>query len=556
MLKRGSAFGPPGDVEMSREVRETANLICAISLGIGFVSSAATANPLTATARRASAVLSAVASKKPSPEKESFPVAHVVTAMSTPLRSGHPVLFLLSAERDADPLATRLQFPVDQRYSKWSVVFDSPVKIETVEVQTCEGTKPFTDGVELFVDYNERRVFSDGGRKVAKFNVKGPARALTLGFLESQGLCLGRLTLKTSSNWIRPRTLVANGHSVIADGSIGLSPRTIPDGKKIKSLVAKADRKPGEWSISWDNPLIVESIRVWNGNQNPGDTFFDNDRVRDLEIRTDGTKAIKATLEDRRFSQQVDLPEVRAIRTLDFKSTSTYPGTLATEPNISEVQLSAGGETWIPVVPVSPSTESIPGESLQAAVVRERGFSDVLDRELRFNDHGQIWKFRFRSDGTFFARVFVDRARVSKAWSATGAWRLLEKPPKPEATSQNNLLVGRSFIKAFSKSGSANGGPDSAANPAQNSEHAGLALALVGTKIPTAEAVDSLPCASRCFAEMSERAPSASVEQPVSEQIELQRLNHTLFFMRNRTEQEKQTLEFTDLKVRIHSLYD
>jgi hypothetical protein len=96
-------------------------------------------------------------------------------------------------------------------------------------------------------------------------------------------------------------------------------------------------------------------------------------------------------------------------------------------------------------------------------------------------------------------------------------------------------------------------------NPVTNSETAklaGLGLSLVGTKIASAESLDSLPCAYQCFANTEDRRPANSREQPVSEQIELQREGRAHFFIRNRTDQEKRTIEFSDLKVRIHSLYD
>lgn len=470
--------------------------------------------------------------------------ARVITAMSTPLRSGHPVLFLLSGEPGADPIETRLQFPADQRYSKWSVIFDSPLQIEQVEVETCAGTKPFSDGVELFVDLNEKRLFIDGGKKTAKFKLKSSVRALTLGFLESQGLCLGKISLQTTSEWLRPRTIAATGHRVIADGSLGISLRTIGEGEKTKFLgESRAERKPGEWMLTWQNPLIVESVRVWNGNQNPGENFNDVDRVKDIEIRTDGGKPMHATLEDRRHPQQLELGGAHPIRTLELKSVSSYPGNIVGEPNLAEVQLSAGGENWIPVVVAS---ETNSGESLQATVIRDRGYGDVLDRELRADDRGQTWKFRIRSDGTFFARVFMDKARVAKAWSVTGAWNLLDRIVVPASAPSS---IAKALSKSFAKT-SVKAGPTAAAPVS------GLGLSLVGVKIASAEALDSLPCGSNCFSGAVTRAPTDSREQPVSEQIELQREGRSIFLIRNRTDQEKRTLEFADLKVRVHSLFD
>lgn len=495
---------------------------------------------------------SAAPSKAKAPSKTRPLATKVLTAFSTPLKSGHPILFLQSdaPHVSADErLSTRLQFPPDQRYSKWSVIFEAPLRVETVEVTTCEGTKPFSDGVELFLDYDEKRLFRDGGRRTVKFNVKATTRALTLHFLESPGLCLENLRLKTASEWLKPRILASTGSFVLADGSLGSSPRAIGEGKKRKII---GGRKSGEWSLQWENPLIVESIRIWNGSQYPGDAFNENDRVRELEIRTDGVKAEKVTLEDRRYFQDIEIKEPRAIRTLDLKSLSTYSGNTESEPMLAEIQLSAGGENWIPIVPVGSSGEEN-GESAQAQVVRERGYGDILDRELRADERGDVWKFRFRSDGTFFARVFVDRARVARAWSVSGIWKMNEKKSeaKPEMNPDakpDNALPMRSLVKAFAKPG---GGGQSPAV-----ELPGLGLVLTGLKMSTPDAFDSLSCGNHCFPLNEERGPSEQREFPVLETVELQRLRRTLFVLRNRTNPEKRTIEFSDLKVRLHSLYD
>ncbi len=466
---------------------------------------------------------------------KSSKLARVVTAMSTPLRSGHPILFLngsANGASTAESLESRLLFPADQRYSKWSVIFDSPIRVETVEVQTCDGTKPFADGVELYVDYSEKRLYRDGGRNTVKFVVKSDARALTLGFLESSGLCLSRVTIKSTPGWLRPQTLKATGSEVIADGSIGLGPRTIFDGKKRRIV---GDRKPGEWQLQWENPLIVESLRIWNGNQNHGDVFEAGDRVREIEIQTDVSKAQRSTLADRRDSQLIELNDVREIRRIEMKSISTYAGKLSSEPLLGEVQFSAGGENWIPIVPVALSSPLGVGESAESAQIRELGYGDVLDRELRIAERGDIWKFRLRSDGTFFARIFIDKARTARGWSVTGTWRLGSPGAKPATANKDKDKDKKTDAK-----GSA----------------LGLALSLTGTKMSTAEASDSLPCANRCFPSVGSRIPNSVRELPVSEQVELQREGRSRFILRNRTSAENRTMEFEDLKLRIHSLFD
>lgn len=471
-------------------------------------------------------------------------LVHVVTAMSTPLKSGHPILFLNGSADvgGTDPLTTRLQFPADQKYSKWSVIFDMPIRIETVQVHTCLGSKPFADGVELYVDYNEKKIYSDGGRKSVKFSVKADAQALTLNFLESAGLCLESVAIASPTEWQRPRTLDSRGSSVIADGSLGVGNRTVVDGKRTKQL---GGRKAGEWNLEWDNPLIVESLRIWNGNQSVGSAFDESDRVRDLDIRVDGGKAQRVTLADRRDAQQIELKEPHEIRSLGLKAASTYPGSKSTEPLIGEVQLSAGGENWFPIVSVNSASPVDAGETVEAGLVRERGYGDILDRELRRDEHGDVWKFRFRSDGTFFARIFVEKARTARGWSVSGTWHLGEKPvTKPESKGSGS----KSFLRAFVKS---NG-----ADEAVSEMPPGLALILNGMKVATSDSTDSLPCANRCFPLSGARVPNSQLELPVSEQIELQRERRSQFILRNRTDPENRTLEFSDLKLRIHSLYD
>jgi len=449
-------------------------------------------------------------------------LARALTAMSTSLKSGHPILFLNGeagrAGRAPDLLATRLQFPVDQKYSKWSVVFNKPLEIDSVEVETCKGTKPFADGVELFLDFNVRRYFSDGGGRLVKFKVKRAATALTLNFLESQGLCLETIRLATKNEWLRPRALPAIGDLVVADGSYGTFDRRVPDGKKTKWEGA---RKAGVWKLEWESPLIVDGLRIWNGNQYPGAAFGDSDKVRELDVIVDGGDPMRFALEDVRGFQNLKIEPPRAIRKIELRSVSVFSNpatgnqeTLKSEPVLSEVQILAGGEVWFPVVPVVASEADVESESVSAKQARAHGYGDIVDRELRTEDQKNIWKFRFRSDGTFYARIFVDKVRVARSWSSTGTWRILEVVRKSE-----------------------------------KGEVTGLVLLLTGSKTATAHAEDSLSCAEEC-------GTAQSAAFLVEETVEIQRQGTAAFFLRNRTSEEDRSIEFSDLKLRRHSLYD
>lgn len=456
-------------------------------------------------------------------EKSASAPVRVMTAMSTSLKSGHPILFLNGETQRVgsapDLLATRLQFPADQKYSKWSVLFNRPIALDVLEVETCKGTKPFADGVELFLDYNERRYFADGGSRTVKFKPKRSAAGFTLNFLESSGLCLEAVRITTKTEWLRPQTIPSTGDFVIADGSFGTFDRGVLDGKKIKW---DGVRKSGYWKLQWENPLIVDALRVWNGNQYSGASFGDSERVKELEVVFDGGEPARFGLEDRRGFQILKVDTPRAIRSVQLRSIATYGASTGTttdpavprEPVLGEVQILAGGETWIPIVPVAAVVGEAEVESASAKQTRSHGYGDIIDRELRSADQKDIWKFRFRSDGTFFARFFVDRVRVARAWSASGTWRIVD--------------VVRSTEKG---------------------DVTGLVLFLAGSKTATANVEDSLPCAQECSA--FERA-----KFQVEDTVEIQKQGNSYFILRNRTPEESRSVDFSDLKVRLHSLYD
>ncbi|MDX9730643.1 MAG: hypothetical protein RBT63_02625 [Bdellovibrionales bacterium] len=444
--------------------------------------------------------------------------ARVLGAMSTPLKSGHPLRLLVAESTEGSTEGSKFQFAEGQRHSKWSVLFDTPLRLESVEVVTCEGTKAFEDGIELLLDHDSKRFFRDGGRKSVTFDLgargksssrarsRTLARSLTLNFFESSGLCLERVRLRTGSDeWIRPRLLEVTGSTVLADGMIGMGV-VYPPLKRS----SERERKIGEWSLNWETPLIVESLQVWNGNQHPGDAFTESERVKELEVRLGDSGAIPMILEDRRFSQQLDFKEPRAARSLRLKAKSSYEGTEKSEPMLGEIRLLAGGETWFPI---ADSVAENPGVKM----VRDLQYGDILDRELRYRDRADLWQFRFRSDGTFFARVFADKARLTRGWSATGMWRVVSKEDKASGA---------------------------------------LGLALVGVKLATHIPIDGLPCANRCYVPSPDRGPSSIKELPVLEEIELEREGANVFFLRNRTEPDKRTLDFSNMKVRIHSLLD
>jgi hypothetical protein len=473
-----------------------------------------------------------------SPEKTNLP-GRVLTAISTPLVEGHPMLVLQSDQREEKK--TGMRFGSGSRYSKWSVVFEGKVRIDEVEVTSCPDTKGFEDGVELFLNFDEKRFFVDGGRKKVKFLPRSEVRVLTLSFLETEGLCLQSIAFKTdgkTTSLFVPKAVIASGDWRLGDGRIG----TFSPQLKLKG------KKSGVWGLAWERDLIVEGLRIWNGNQHLGEGFLDSARVHELVIKANpGIKAlpsetVRVTLDDRRGFQKIDFKKALPLRSLEFAAVEKYDGSVIQEPVLGEVQLLAGGLAWVPWVPGDFKLTDGLEPNLQT--IRTAGFQDILDRELRIEGKTEVWKFRFRSDGTVAAQVFTDRARTARKWTFLGSWSptavhaeatSTEKPPR-----KPNAKPGGMFARLQAK-----------ATPIQ-----GLGLRVVGVRFSSADFADSVPCGNQCFSSSDGRGPSTISELPVNEILEIQRESKTFFYLRNRTPVDERTLDFSDLKLRVHSLYN
>ncbi|MBL7687686.1 MAG: hypothetical protein JNJ49_06600 [Bdellovibrionaceae bacterium] len=425
----------------------------------------------------------------------------VLTAFSTPLKSGHAISFLHGE---------KLRFADDQAYSKWGVLFEKSLAVKEIEIKSCDG-KNFEDGVELFIDHQRARLFADGGRSVVRFKWAGKANALTLHFLESRGVCIQDLKIKADTDWIAPRILAVEsvGAATLGDGRL-----TVGDLLPLAKVA----------TLKWEKPLIVEGLRLWNGDQTAGGGFTSSARVRELEIKT-GAVGSTFTLEDLRSEQSLSLPQSGLTTTLALVARSAYPGVVQKTPVLAELQLLAGGEAWIPF----DQKASTKADQDRMAPVIERGWIDIFDRELVKDDadnSSEIWRFRFRSDGTFFARIFADRARLARSWSVLGRWELVAESPAGASGARGKRA---------------------------------LVMRLNGSRFVGAENWDSLPCGATCFKESDSRGPASRVvnpnEMPISEIVEIQRGAKAQLYIRSRDRDEKPGLDFSDLKVRIQSLY-
>lgn len=467
----------------------------------------------------------------PKPAQKANLPGRVLTAISTPLVEGHPILILQSDQREE--LRTVMRFDPGSRYSKWSVVFEDNVRIDEIEVTSCPDTKGFEDGVELFLNFDEKRYFVDGGRKKVKFLPRSEVRVLTLSFLETEGLCLQSIVFKTdgkTTSLFVPEAVIANGDWRLGNGRIG----TFSPPLKLKG------KKSDVWELAWERDLIVEGMRIWNGNQHLGEGFLDSARVRELVIKANpGIKSLpseteRVSLDDRRGFQKIEFKKALPLRSLELAAVEKYDGSVFQDPVLGEVQLLAGGLAWVPWV--AGELQSTDGREPNLQTIRTAGFQDILDRELRIEGKTEVWKFRFRSDGTVAAQVFTDRARTARKWTFLGSWSPTAVPSDATPPAKQSGMFARVQAKA--------------------TPVLGLGLRVVGVRFSSADFADSVPCGNQCFSSSDGRGPSTIRELPVNEILEIQRESKTFFYLRNRTPTEERTLDFSDLKLRVHSLYN
>lgn len=471
------------------------------------------------------------ASAKVSQKPSSALPGRVLTAISTPLAEGHPILVLQSSSREE--IKTGIRFDVGQRYSKWSVVFEDKVRVDEIEITSCPDTKGFEDGVELFVNFDEKRFFVDGGRMKVRFQPRTEFRIMTLSFLETEGLCLQSIALRTggvATSLFVPEVVKASGDWRLGNGRIGTSSPPMKLGGK----------KSDGWQLSWERDLIVEGLRIWNGNQHLGEGFLETARVRELVIKANAgikslpSETVRVNLDDRRGYQKIDFKKPLPLRSLELATVETYEGSAFKEPVLGEVQLLGGGIAWVPWV--QGDLKSTDGLEPNMKAIRASGLQDVLDRELRIEGKTEVWKFRFRSDGTVAAQVFTDRARTARRWTFLGSWTPAIVPSEPSGGTKQSGMFARVQAKS---------------TPPQ-----GFGLRVVGVRFSSADFADSVPCGNQCISSNDGRGPSTIRELPVNEILEIQRESKTFFYLRNRTPVEDRTLDFSDLKLRVHSLYN
>lgn len=403
-----------------------------------------------------------------------------------------------------------VQFPKEQRHSKLVYLFDRALQLRSIRIESCR--EEFVDTAEVWLDHMRKSEVLEGGRSKLIWNLENTSekvQSISLGFRESHGVCLSKVEFVTDPPLQMPKWVRLNQDSVgpWADG------------------VPMAEG-PDRGMLSLSEEVEFDGIRIWVGDHLPMEAWSSGGRPNEVELRVPGVKIpIVIPLRETRFAQEFRFADLVAgnspwatgvkARQITLSLRGVQSGTseqplARNRARISEVQLMSRSS----VTPIVLRSDRIQ-EPDDVKAWRAVDFAKILDRELKSDEKEgdeATWRFRFRSDGTFFA--------ANAAWSSQGRWRVLGQPSSD-----------------------------------------GLKLELKGGKWRTPRPSDSVPCASRCHPLDQQRGIASQLrtqagELSVNEVVEIQKFNRARWIIRNRQALASRSLDFADVRLRVNSLLD
>jgi hypothetical protein len=427
--------------------------------------------------------------------------AHIELAYSTPTTRG-----------DAwGPLwGESTQFPSEQRHSKLVYLFDRSVRLKRIQIESCGAE--FSDAAEIWLDHLRKAERLEGGRSQMSWKLENDGekvQSISVAFLESAGVCLKKVDLETEPSLLTPKW-VRVGEDSIANWADGVPLAEGPDRGR----------------LNFNEEIEFDGVRIWLGDHLPLEAWPSSGRPREVELRAKGiSRNLVLPLRDTRFAQEFRFADLVAgespwakgvkTRSISFAMRGVHSGTseqaqARDRARIAEVQLLSRDHA----TPILLRSARIP-EQDDVKAWRALDFAKVLDRELKSDEREGTeasWVFRFRSDGSYFA------GNVS--WSSQGRWRVLGRPSSD-----------------------------------------GLRLELKGGKWRTPRPSDTVPCASRCHAVDEQRGIASQMrtqagEISVSEVVELQKFERARWILRNRNPPAARNLDFSDVRLRVNSLFD
>ena len=347
-------------------------------------------------------------------------ILSISTSRAAPVVGRLPeIKFLAASAVPLQPLenifaSTAVQFPSPLRNFKLSIVFDRPLMIGKVHLESCE--KDWADSIQIFSSPGLGRVFVEGGKKKfdAKIDSHSAVESIAIVFTHDTELCLKNLKFLDDK-----------------DQEISLTVTSLLKAKvSSEKAVAIFDAHP-ETLLAVDDPIVV--------------TFDESQTFDRILAWTGGSPLYTHSLKlkgDKGWSETLPLRNSAADQEVVFKK--PFHGKQMT------IQISDAGTLGELRFANGTKVESIQfSQSNAQAALRKNFEMAALDRTLNFNwvtTEDDKWTFLFRPDGTFFIRGYNDDSKQAHDYSAVGGYTIVRQEKNKLRMKINGVRFSTSLL--------------------------------------------------------------------------------------------------------------
>lgn len=315
------------------------------------------------------------------------------------------------------------------RFVKLHLYFDDPIVIKGLTLDTC-GAKidPY---ISVFFNFDQwilqltpdlageipEAMYpkQEGGLlEFGGFDKSVEVRSLTFNFEKNSGFKVCGIHLKDPEGQTytikSPRL-----ESGAVEASSTLSPLSaydpiyMFDSRFEFGWASNQQAKDVNLKFSFEKPVQVEKIRIWNGYQRSVTHCTANSRARKIQITGDDGYKAEITVEDKLGSQIVALPKPFKGKELKFDIVDSFPGKSYKDLVISEIRFFGDGE-WFMLDPTKTLQQGIAVNQerfTKAGVAALLNDSYTAYEEMDKEPYFISSRLRLRADGSFYMSGYV-----------------------------------------------------------------------------------------------------------------------------------------------------
>ena len=303
------------------------------------------------------------------------------------------------------------RIPASSKSVKATFVFKTSFKATRLEIESC--AEPFAESFDAYLNYDGAKFFAEGGKRILSYALDGvqksveKVRSISIASDGNAGACV------SSIRFFDGDRRIAVELPGVESARVDKSHFPLFDGRLETAVQIK-----GPIEVTFEKPLKIVALEIWNGDQSSMAAHRTNARVRSIAL--EGERGYKERFEvsEAMTPQRLELKIPYEGRFLRLRALAA-PGEKAS-PSATELLFATENRT------VQPDVSRLGSEveaDLRARFARA-SLAQALDRGLAAVVDGETWILRLRADGTFYARGFDDNVRLSRAYVASGRFEL------------------------------------------------------------------------------------------------------------------------------------